>query len=101
MAARWATAVLSALANNPAFAVRPMRAAPVLALLMGPAIRGIPNLPKCRPTRFGCSGQGFAMVELVTVVGVSSNSEIWRYCEYHEPPMLLVITELSITMLPV
>ena len=41
------------------------------------------------------------MVELVTVMGVSSWLEICGYLGYHEPPMLLVITELSITMLPV
>ena len=41
------------------------------------------------------------MVEFVTVMGVSSWLEICGYVGYHEPPMLLVIVELSITMFPV
>jgi hypothetical protein len=41
------------------------------------------------------------MVELVTAMGVSSWFEICGYVGYHEPPMLLVMVELSMTMLPV
>jgi hypothetical protein len=47
------------------------------------------------------SAHGVGTVELVTVMGVLSLAEICKYLLYHEPPMLLIITELSITMLPV
>ena len=43
----------------------------------------------------------YRMVELVTVIGVVASMEICGYTGYHEPPMLLVITELSIAILPV
>ena len=41
------------------------------------------------------------IVELVTVMGVSSWPEICGYVGYQEPPVLSVIVERSITMLPV
>ena len=40
------------------------------------------------------------MVELVTVMGVASCPEICGYRGYHDPPMLFVITDWSMTMLP-
>jgi hypothetical protein len=40
------------------------------------------------------------MVELVTLIGVSSCWEICGYFGYQDPPMLLMMTELSILMSP-